>query len=210
MNLECRRDKIIKTIPISYHDTLHAFIPTFVGLAVIIISLLTICQFSFWMVPLVILTLFSCFGFEWYVHKHVLHMPWKWLESIHVKHMAHHILYTNADMTMRDRKELYFILMPSYAIFVILILVTPIVAGLALTFGPDIARIVLATLSGFFLTYEWLHYAYHHPPNTFISNLKLIKILRNHHLKHHNPRKMQHYNFNVTLPVFDWIMKTKI
>jgi sterol desaturase/sphingolipid hydroxylase (fatty acid hydroxylase superfamily) len=35
-----------------------------------------------------------------------------------------------------------------------------------------------------------------------------VRILRRHHAIHHDPRLMQRYNFNVTVPLWDWVRGT--
>jgi sterol desaturase/sphingolipid hydroxylase (fatty acid hydroxylase superfamily) len=58
------------------------------------------------------------------------------------------------------------------------------------------------------LVYEWLHLAYHLPDESFIGRRLLIRRLRQHHARHHNPKLMQRWNMNVTLPLFDWVFGT--
>ena len=50
------------------------------------------------------------------------------------------------------------------------------------------------------VSYEVLHLCYHAPKDSFIGRLSLIRVLRAHHARHHDPRIMQRYNFNVTVP----------
>jgi len=33
-------------------------------------------------------------------------------------------------------------------------------------------------------------------------------VLREHHRRHHHPALMQKWNFNVTVPLFDWVHRT--
>ncbi len=37
---------------------------------------------------------------------------------------------------------------------------------------------------------------------------RIIRALRTHHARHHDPRLMQRWNFNVTVPLFDAVMGT--
>jgi len=60
------------------------------------------------------------------------------------------------------------------------------------------------------VTYELLHLSYHAPKDSFIGRRKFIAKLRAHHAKHHDPRFMQRWNFNVNVPLFDWILGTMI
>jgi len=51
--------------------------------------------------------------------------------------------------------------------------------------------------------YELSHLSYHLPETTWIGRRRVIRWLREHHARHHDPRLMQKWNFNVTIPVFD-------
>lgn len=201
------REQIVASIPKQYNDIAHASIPSAVGIITIMWCLLT-TMYSLWMLPIVALTLFAAFGFEWFVHRNVLHRRFPLLGIIHRKHIEHHVMYTDRDMAMRSRRELHLILMPAYAIVAILVVISPVIAGLWWALGAMTAKTVLATMMAFFLAYEWLHYSFHHPPGTFISGLWIVQFLKRSHQRHHNPANMTRYNFNVTVPVFDWILGT--
>jgi sterol desaturase/sphingolipid hydroxylase (fatty acid hydroxylase superfamily) len=56
--------------------------------------------------------------------------------------------------------------------------------------------------------YEVSHLSYHLPPESFVGRRRLVRWLREHHARHHDPRLMQKWNFNVTIPFWDWIRGT--
>ena len=58
------------------------------------------------------------------------------------------------------------------------------------------------------LSYEWLHLAYHLPPDSFVGRLPPIRFLRRHHATHHDPRLMMRWNFNITIPLWDLVRGT--
>lgn len=202
------REQIINQIPISYNPIGHLLIPAFVGLLVIIGSLLLISHFSWWMLGLAVLVLFISFGLEWFMHRDILHKPWKYLEPINYKHVMHHFIYTDEDMTLKSSREWHLILMPAYAIVAVLAFILPSIGLFWVIFGKDIALVILSTMVGFYLSYEWLHLSYHLPADSWFGQTKAIKYLRKHHQIHHKPENMRDFNFNVTVPVFDWIMGT--
>ena len=68
--------------------------------------------------------------------------------------------------------------------------------------------LLLATAHAYLLTYEWLHLAYHAPSSSFVGRLGFVARLRRHHARHHRPSLMQTTNFNVSLPLFDWLLGT--
>ena len=59
------------------------------------------------------------------------------------------------------------------------------------------------------VSYEWMHLAWHLPEDTFIGSLGLVRGLRQHHAVHHDPRLMQKWNFNVTVPLWDLVRRTR-
>ena len=62
--------------------------------------------------------------------------------------------------------------------------------------------------AGYVVVYEWLLLSYHLPADSFIGSLALIRFLRTTHAIHHDPRLMQRFNFNVTLPLWDLVRGT--
>ena len=60
------------------------------------------------------------------------------------------------------------------------------------------------------LTYELSHLSYHLPEDSFIGRRPLVRALREHHRRHHHTALMQRWNFNVTLPLFDWVFRTSV
>lgn len=56
-------------------------------------------------------------------------------------------------------------------------------------------------------TYEYFHYCMHHPKKRRLEQWRLFKFIDDHHLLHHlKPGK----NFNVILPIFDYLLGTLI
>jgi hypothetical protein len=122
--------------------------------------------------------------------------------------LTHHVIYTYDDMAMRSARELRLILMPAYAIVLVFLIDLPFAIGAAKLFSWNAGCLFLGTSMVFFLAYEWLHAAYHLPPQSFVGRMSIIARLREHHRRHHDPRLMKHWNFNVTVPLFDWIHRT--
>ncbi|MBK8251518.1 MAG: hypothetical protein IPK82_02475 [Polyangiaceae bacterium] len=200
---------MLATIPTSYSPAVHFLVPGALGMAVLAAAI----WFAHDVKPLewltIPITLFLGFGLEWRVHKSVLHKKMPLLGILYVRHeLHHHVIYTYDDMTMRSSREWRLVLMPAYAIVLVFVGVVPLVAGLWFAITPNVALIHLATSMVFFLSYEWLHLAYHLPPQHPIGRLSLIRTLRELHRRHHDPRLMKRWNFNVTVPVFDWIHRS--
>lgn len=206
---EAAREAIVATIPEAYSPTAHFVIPGLLGLGVFgaCAWLLHDVRPVEWLtVPL---TLFTGLGFEWRVHKSILHERQPLLGVLYVRHeLHHHVIYTYDDMTMRSQREWRLVLMPAYAIVLVFVMMVPIVAALWHFVSPNVALLHLATSMIFFLAYEWMHLAYHLPNNHPIGRLSLIGKLRELHRRHHDPSLMKRWNFNVTVPLFDWIHRS--
>lgn len=209
MNFNDRRKKILDTIPNWYRPLPHAIIPSLLGILIIIACMFSISNIqwtSFFCIPIALLILFI---FEWLVHKYILHGKQPLLGQIYKLHeLSHHVIYTHEKMAMEDDKELYFIMMPPYAILLVFGLISPLAFGIGMIFGSNVAGLILIISMLFFLSYEWLHFSYHQPVTSFIGRSRIIRKLRRLHRKHHDPRLMKKWNFNVTIPVFDLIIGT--
>ena len=70
------------------------------------------------------------------------------------------------------------------------------------------ACLYAATGIAYAVSYEWLHLSYHLPHDHPVGRSRLIRGLRRHHAIHHDPRLMQRWNLNVTVPLWDVVMRT--
>jgi hypothetical protein len=204
------REKLVAaSVPPTYNPSKHLAIPSaigFCGMAAMLTQIHALRPLELLAIPL---TLLSGFGFEWRVHKDLLHRriwPFHVLYDRHER--LHHIVFTHEDMGLRGRHEMALILLPTFAIVLVLGMLLPLGLGLAQLVSRNCVFLSLATSLGFFLTYEWLHLAYHLPADTRVGRNPLIAKLRSIHQRHHDPRLMKRWNFNVTVPLFDWLHRT--
>lgn len=206
---EAAREKIVATIPDGYSPAVHFLVPGILGMSVLGASawLLDGVRAAEWLtIPI---TIFLGLGFEWRIHRSMLHERLPLFGTLYVRHeLHHHVIYTYDDMTMRSNREWRLVLMPTYAIVLVFLMMVPLVAALWFWVSPNVALLHLATSMLFFLAYEWFHLAYHLPPDHPIGRLGVVRRLRELHRRHHDPRLMKRWNFNVTVPVFDWIHGT--
>jgi hypothetical protein len=206
---ERRRGEIVATVPAWYSPLWHLAAPTAVSLGLMIGALCRLHAPRAVDLLTVPVTLLGAFGFEWRVHQLVLHHRAPGLGLLYERHeLMHHVIYTHEDMTMRSRREWWLVLMPAYAVVLVALVNAPITALVAALAGGDAACLYLATSMAFFLSYEWLHLAYHLPRESFVGRNRVVARLREHHRRHHDPRLMKRWNFNVTIPVFDWLHRT--
>ncbi|MRG96961.1 sterol desaturase family protein [Polyangium spumosum] len=205
-----KRASIVAQIPAGYSPTFHFVFPGLLGLSVLVASLLGIEALRPIELLAVPITLLAGFGFEWRAHKDILHKRMPLLGVLYERHeLSHHVIYTDRDMAMKGPREMWLILMPPYAIVLVFFtLVLPLAVGLTYALGTNVAMLATATSMVFFLSYEWLHLAYHLPDEHPIARIGLVARLREHHRRHHEPRLMKRWNFNVTVPLFDWLHGT--
>lgn len=206
---QLRAELVAKYVPPTYNPRHHLLIPTTIGF----LSMLTMLALlhglrpvELWTIPL---TLIGGFGLEWRVHKDFLHKRVPPFQILYDRHeRLHHVIFTAEDMGLRGRHEMALVLLPTFAIVTVLGMLLPLGLLMAQLVPRNCALLFVATSLGFFLLYEWLHLAYHLPVETRIGRNSLIATLRSLHQRHHDPRLMKRWNFNVTVPVFDWLHRT--
>src|SRR5262245_8886326 len=202
------RAELVARIPGWYRPWAHLAFPSLVGIGAIVASITlldhpTPLQLLF--VPLVlVLTNFN----EWRIHKQILHRRSWPLETLFWRHTPeHHVIFVRDDMAMRSSREFRLVLIPAYGIIAIFVTTLPITGALWL-WSPNLAALFVASSMGYVVAYEWLHLAYHMPADSLIGRSRVIGWLRGHHAMHHTPELMQRWNFNVTVPLADWVLGT--
>ena len=118
------------------------------------------------------------------------------------------MVYVTDDMAMRSRREFRLVLIPAYGIMLIFVSMLLPAAGLWALGLRNVALLFVATNMAYVLSYEWLHLSYHLPADHPIARIGWLRRLQRHHAIHHDPRLMQRWNFNVTVPLWDWVQGT--
>ncbi|MEO8877792.1 MAG: sterol desaturase family protein [Polyangiaceae bacterium] len=99
-------------------------------------------------------------------------------------------------------------LIPFYGVLSILAVTLPIAVGLTLLGQRNAGYLFVVATTLYVLSYEWLHLAYHMPQQSLVGRLPGLPALRKHHATHHDPELMQKWNFNVTVPLWDFVCGT--
>jgi Fatty acid hydroxylase superfamily len=206
---ERAREKLMARIPRWYSPWCHLAATTGIGLAMLALALCEVHGVR----PVELLMIPGVFllsnAFEWRVHKDVLHRRLWPLEEIYTRHTPeHHAVYMTNDMMIRSAREFRLVLMPAAGILGIVVATTPFALGVRMLLGANCGWLFLASSALYMVGYELSHLSYHLPETTWIGRRRLVKVLREHHARHHDPRLMQKWNFNVTIPLFDWIHGT--
>lgn len=206
---EAARARWLREIPRWYSPSAHLAFPSLVGLGSIALAITSLRQLEFWQLSMIPLAWIVSNAVEWRAHRDILHHR-RWpLEELYDRHTPnHHRVFVTGEMEIRSPREFRFVLLPFYAIVAIFALTAPIALALALFGQRNLAALFVASSMAYVVSYEWLHLAYHLPASTFIGRLALVRRLREHHAKHHDPSLMQRWNFNVTVPLWDWLSGT--
>jgi hypothetical protein len=209
------RARLHAAIPERYSPWLHLAASTGVGLVALTLGIWGLTHgrvapraVDFLAIPI---TFLLSNLFEWRAHKDLLHHRLKPFHILYDRHTPeHHMVFGYDDMAVRDWKELRLVLIPAFGVAGIVVMMAPLAFALSKIFNPNVGWLFLITSALYVVGYELSHLSYHLPPDSFIGRLSLVRILREQHRRHHHPRLMQKWNFNVTIPIGDWLHRTQV
>ena len=203
------RGEVLERTPPWYNPWVHLAFPSFFGLSFIAIAISRLHDVRWyeWALVPVILALLNVN--EWHIHRNILHRRFWPLEVLFWRHTPeHHVIFVRDDMAMRSTNEFRLVLIPAYGIVAIFVTTLPITAALWFWVSHNVAALWVACSMGYVVSYEWLHLSYHLPKENPIARNRIITWLRHQHAVHHTPELMQRWNFNVTVPFGDWLLRT--
>jgi Fatty acid hydroxylase superfamily len=166
--------------------------------------------FSLWCLGgFVVGVVFGSF-FEWTLHRYVMHRPiWNFRYAFQAHAVVHHQTF-KADQTyhLQDEKDKETIPMAWWngpvliAIGVIpFALISWAIGEWGFTLGGFLAFAI------YYGTYEYIHWCMHLPKARRVEKPWWFRKLNGHHLLHH---RYMHKNFNVVLPLADFLLGTLI
>jgi hypothetical protein len=147
---------------------------------------------------------------EHWGHRRVMHHPRRGFGLIFERHTRqHHRFFMPGRMAFEEVRDFKAVLFPPVLLlFFFGCFALPVGLPLALLAGRNVGWLFALTAVGYFLNYEWLHFAYHTAEDSWIARLPGIAALRRHHTLHHDPALMSHCNFNITYPIADRLRGT--
>jgi hypothetical protein len=203
------RARLVAAIPRWYSPWVHLAFPSLVGLGIAAGALFALRALAPWQLGMVPLAFVVLNAGEWRVHRDLLHRRTPPLQVLYDRHTPeHHMVFVTDDMAIRQAREFRLVLIPFYGILAAALAALPIPALLYAVGQPNLGWLFLATAMAYTVGYEWLHLAYHLPAQSRIGRSALVARLRRHHATHHDPALMQKWNFNVTVPLWDWVRRT--
>lgn len=146
----------------------------------------------------------------WAFHKYPLHRRYKIFPYAYKKHtVEHHNFYTFKDLEISSFREIPYIMFGVLDVIGFALFFIPGVYFTVSSIFPDnVANMIVASCSGYFLIYEIFHTISHLPKEHFVLKVSYLRFMWNHHRIHHHQKYMHKVNFNIVLPLFDWIMGT--
>lgn len=198
------RARVTGRLPRWYSPWAHLLIPGLAGIALIILCITMLRPLAAGELLAAGVWLVACNAIEWNIHRHLLHhRSWAFYD----KHTPeHHGIFRDHDMAIRSRREFALVLIPGYAVLALFLVLLPI-AGALMLVRWNLGLLFYATSAFYVLAYEWMHLLYHlpEPSRGWIAP---IAWLQRHHALHHDPKLMQGWNFNTTLPLWDRVKGT--
>ena len=146
---------------------------------------------------------------EYLGHRGPMHRRRRGLFIVFRRHtLEHHHFFTHELMSYEGSRDFKVVLFPPVMLLFFLSLATPIGLVLFVLISANAGWLFVAVAIGYYLSYEWLHFAYHLPESSRLGQVTALKALRAHHQAHHNPELMGRWNFNITFPICDRLFRT--
>jgi hypothetical protein len=200
-------------VPEGYMPLGHLAVTAGIGVAAWIAGAIAIDDFR-WPLAVTALAVFVISNLvEWCAHKGLLHKR-RWpFEILYDQHTPrHHMFYRHGSMAVASRKEWHFVLMPRRGVFGIAVLAVPLALAVAALFGADHGWAAFMTAGSYASLYEVTHLTYHLQRDHWVLRLpvlgRLLRALSRHHARHHHVQLMRKWNFNVTVPLWDFLLRT--
>lgn len=146
--------------------------------------------------------------FEWVLHRYVMHRPvWNFRYAFQAHAVVHHQIF-KADKTyhLLNKKDKETIPMAWWNGPVLILIGVAPYALLSWLIGEwSFAIGGLVAFASYYATYEYIHWCMHLPKARRVEKPWWFRKLNGHHLLHH---RYMHKNFNVVLPLADYILGT--
>lgn len=148
---------------------------------------------------------------EFLGHRGPMHHRTRGLGLMFERHtVQHHRFFTHEAMAYESSRDFKMVLFPPVLLLFFLgAIAAPLGALCFLLISHNAGWLFVATALGYYLAYEWVHFATHLPGNHWSARLPGISFLRRHHQVHHDPSRMGQHNFNITFPLSDGLFGTR-
>lgn len=194
-----------------YNGFLHIAIIYTIGLTALYIYISNIRNLSWAELATVPVVFLFCNFFEWFLHRYIMHRPWKnpIFRAVYNRHtLQHHQFFTDTEMRFADHRDYRVTFFPPYALATFTLMSIPGAIVLGSLFTPNVGWLFISTTTGMYMLYEFMHFCCHVKENWFVRNMPFVNTNRRHHAAHHDQSIMMDYNMNLTFPIMDWLFRT--
>jgi hypothetical protein len=207
--LENRRLFREKWIPKFYIGQLH-------GLFILLLCS-SLCAFCFYKVdawnPIRFFSILGFFIFAnvstYLSHRYPQHHPMKFQKFLFWFHtQEHHSLFNAKNMERDSWADAYMVFFPPTIVLCLLVVFCFEGWIVGKFLGSDYGFICTATLSFYYLLYEFIHFVSHSSSDSIFYRFPGLKFLSKHHRIHHDPKWMTQFNFDIACPLSDLIFGT--
>jgi hypothetical protein len=209
-HLQLFRQKYRAGIQASYHAGLHASFVALVSLAFISYQLSCVQELWRWFLIAVFVFGLVCFNFLiYFIHRDLGHVKHSWARFFYQRHTGdHHTFFSDTDYVCEQMQDFRVILFPAWLVLFVC-LGGYLVVVLARYLGvPEVGHVFAAAVATGYLAYEFFHACHHLPDSYRVTRLPWFKQMREWHRLHHRRELSKHKNFNIVLPLADWVMRT--
>jgi len=205
---EAFRQRYRATISRYYSAWLHGLAVLAIGMAALawLIGRIDGVQPMEWMVIPLGLLVFN-WG-EYTVHRRYGHHKHRLGALFYKRHTGdHHSFFVDSRLPYEQARDWRVIFFPVWLIVLFCAGLAPLYWLLAQV-DANVASLFCATLLGGYLSYEIFHSCEHLPARHPLARLPWIRHMRRLHQLHHRRDLMQTCNFNLVLPLMDWLRGT--
>lgn len=152
--------------------------------------------------------LFFSWG-EYTTHRELGHKKRRFAALFYQRHTGdHHSFFVEGRMRYETPQDWRVIFFPAWLIVAFTVFLALPAWWLVGHWSGNAGALFAATLIGGYITYEFFHACEHLPADHPLARLPWIQQMRVHHARHHRRELMQTHNFNLVLPLVDWLRGT--
>ena len=207
---QARADFRASRIPERYSGRLH--LALVIGFSLVVaaasFAMLEDVRMAEWLtIPV---TFLYCNLAEYLGHRGPMHHRTRYLGGIFQRHtVEHHSFFTDEAISFDSPRDYRAVLFPPILLlFFFGLFAVPAGAVLYFLLSPNVGFLFVFTAVLYYLNYELFHFSYHVDPNSRLGRLPVIRLLRRHHVVHHDKALMTRCNFNITYPICDQLFGT--
>lgn len=192
-----------------YNPWLHGFFVLAFGMLAIALFWRSVHSVSWlqWLTVPLTLLLFN-FG-VYMVHRHLGHHKKPFAKMFYARHAGdHHSFFTPGHMAYDSARDWRVILFPAWLIVIHTLVIALPLWWLLAQLNANVAGLFGASMVLGYLLYEAFHACEHLPPQNPLTRLPWIRQMRRLHELHHRRERMQTRNFNIVLPLMDYLFGT--